>query len=89
VAVGGDIIEVVSPFKPDTTVGRLLKKRGNGGYMIIMQTLDAATRRQYIESNKLAKVIWSHPHDDVECFQYHPKGIAGEQQSDNSVFLQS
>ncbi|OQV03252.1 hypothetical protein CLAIMM_08318 [Cladophialophora immunda] len=42
-----------------------------------MQTLDAAGRRKYIESNNLAKVIFDHPHGDVECIQYHPKGIAG------------
>ncbi|ETI20359.1 hypothetical protein G647_08393 [Cladophialophora carrionii CBS 160.54] len=77
VAIGGDIIEVVSPFKADTTAGRLLKKRGQGGYMIIMQTLDAAARREHIESRGLAKVIFSHAHDDVQCVQYHPKGIAG------------
>ncbi|KIX04179.1 uncharacterized protein Z518_07733 [Rhinocladiella mackenziei CBS 650.93] len=77
VAVGGDIIEVCSPFKPDTTVGRLLKKRGDGGYMIIMQTTDAAARRKYLESNKLAKVIFGYSHGDVECVQYHPKGILG------------
>ena len=77
VAVGGDIIEVVAPFKADTTAGRLLKKRGDGGYMIIMQTSDAATRRRYIEEKGFAKVIFSHSHGDVECFQYHPKGIAG------------
>jgi hypothetical protein len=77
VAIGGDIIEVVAPFKPGTTAGRLLEKRGEGGYMMIMQTGDAAARRKYIESNNLAKVIWGHSHGDVECVQYHPKGIAG------------
>ncbi|KIW76587.1 hypothetical protein Z517_09031 [Fonsecaea pedrosoi CBS 271.37] len=77
VAVGGDLIEVCSPFKPNTTVGRLLEKRGDGGYMIIMQTLDAASRRKYIESRNLARVIFHHSHGDVECVQYHPKGIAG------------
>ncbi len=77
VAIGGDIIEVCSPIKPNTTVGRLLQKRGDGGYMIIMQTSDAAARRKYIETNNLSKVIWSHSHDDVDCVQYHPKGIAG------------
>lgn len=46
--------------------------------MIIMQTLDAAARRRYIEDNGLAKVIWGREHDDVTCVQYHPKGIAGE-----------
>lgn len=46
--------------------------------MIIMQNEDAAARRKYIESRKLAKVIFSHSHGDSECIQYHPKGIAGE-----------
>ena len=67
----------MSPFKPGTTAGRLLSKRGDGGYMIIMQTLDAKARRQHVESNKLAKVIWTHEHDDTVAVQYHPKGIPG------------
>jgi hypothetical protein len=45
--------------------------------MIIMQTEDAKKRRQYIESKKLAKVIFGHEHNDVDCVQYHPKGIMG------------
>ncbi|KIW07617.1 hypothetical protein, variant 3 [Verruconis gallopava] len=75
--IGGDIIEVVAPFKEGTTAGRLLEKRGEGGYMIIMQNLNAQKRRQYIESKKLSKVIFEHVHDDVTCIQYHPKGIKG------------
>jgi len=77
VAIGGNIIEVCSPFKEDTAVGRLLKKRGDGGYMIIMQTMEAGKRREYIESKKLAKVIFTHYHGDAQCIQYHPKGIPG------------
>jgi hypothetical protein len=71
--------QVVSPFKPNTTAGRLLSNRGDGGYMIIMQTMDADKRRSSIESNGLAKVIYSHDHDDVVCIQYHPKGIPGKE----------
>ncbi|KAJ4376414.1 hypothetical protein N0V83_001697 [Neocucurbitaria cava] len=77
VPLGGDIIEVVSPFKTDTTAGRLLEKRGDGGYMIIMQTEDARKRREYIEAKGLAKVIWGYDHNDTVCAQYHPKGIKG------------
>lgn len=77
VPLGGDIIEVVSPFKDGTTAGRLLDKRGDGGYMIIMQTEDAKKRRQYIESKGLAKVIISQEHGDTTFVQYHPKGIKG------------
>jgi hypothetical protein len=46
--------------------------------MIIMQTMDAAKRRSLIESNSLAKVIYSHEHDNAVCIQYHPKGIPGK-----------
>lgn len=77
VALGGDVIEVCSPFQEGTTAGRLIDKRGDGGYMVIMQTTDAASQRRFIESNKLAKVIYSHEHDNVVCVQYHPKGILG------------
>jgi hypothetical protein len=77
VPLGGDFLELVSPFKDGTTAGRLLEKRGEGGYMIIMQTEDAKKRREYIEENGLAKVIFGHEHGDVVLVQYHPKGIKG------------
>lgn len=77
VPLGGDMIEVVSPFQESTTAGRLLSKRGDGGYMIIMQTEDAKKRRDHIEAEGLAKVIFSQEHDDIILVQYHPKGIKG------------
>ncbi|KAF1850320.1 uncharacterized protein K460DRAFT_270888 [Cucurbitaria berberidis CBS 394.84] len=77
IPLGGDIIEVVSPFDANTTASRLLEKRGDGGYMIIMQTEDAKERREYIEKKGLAKVIFDYEHDDAVCVQYHPKGIKG------------
>ncbi|PSN74043.1 hypothetical protein BS50DRAFT_595526 [Corynespora cassiicola Philippines] len=77
VPLGGEMIEVVSPMKDGTTAGRLLSKRGDGGYMIIMQTEDAKKRREHIESEGLAKVIWGYEHGDTVCVQYHPKGIKG------------
>jgi hypothetical protein len=44
--------------------------------MIIMQNLNASTRRKHIESLG-HKTIWGYEHDDVACVQYHPKGIKG------------
>ena len=70
-------MQVVSPFKSDTSASRLLSKRGDGGYMIIMQTENAVARRSFIESQKLAKVIHSLEGEDSVCIQYHPKGIKG------------
>ena len=80
VPLGGDIIEVVAPFRSDTTAGRLLEKRGDGGYMIIMQTEDARKRREYIEAKGLSKVIFDHEYSDSVCVQYHPRGIKGMSQ---------
>ena len=86
VPVGGEIIEVVSPKEPGpgTQAGRLLEKKGDGGYMLIMQTEDAKKRRDWILEKGLGKVIWEHAHespDGVEgkgmSVQYYPKGIAG------------
>ena len=70
----------MAPFEEGTTAGRLLDRRGDGGYMIIMQTLDALARRKHIESENLAKVIYGYEHDNgnVACVQYHPKGILGK-----------
>lgn len=88
VSIGGDIVEVVAPTKPGTTAGRLLDRRGEGGYMIIMQTEDAQARRKQVEAQGTSKVIFSHPFsnsysswngvkDEGFCIQYHPKGIKG------------
>ncbi|KAF1829409.1 hypothetical protein BDW02DRAFT_574005 [Decorospora gaudefroyi] len=77
VPLGGDLIEVVSPIREGTTAGRLLEKRGEGGYMVIMQTEDAKRRRKYIEAERLASVIFEHEQGDAVCIQYHPKGIKG------------
>ncbi|KAI9709946.1 MAG: hypothetical protein M1820_003024 [Bogoriella megaspora] len=77
IPTGGDFIEVVSPTQPNTTAGRLLSKRGDGGYMVIMQTTNAAKQKERIEAKGLAKVIYTHEEDDSICVQYHPKGIKG------------
>lgn len=80
---GGDVLEVVAPFKEGTTAGRLLQKRGGDtGYMIIMQTEDADKRREYILKNDLAKVITYAKGKESTLVQYHPKGIKGASATD-------
>ena len=78
VPVGGDIIEVVAPHKDGTTAGRLISKRGDGGYMIIMQGVDAEQTKKHILSKGLSKVITEHAGEDAVMVQYHPKGIKGQ-----------
>jgi hypothetical protein len=77
VCLGGDCLEVVAPFRPGTTAGRLLDKRGDSGYMMIMQTQDAALRRDYILKHKLGRTITDNRSDSYQLVQYHPKGVKG------------
>lgn len=74
--LGGDFLEVVAPFREDTTAGRLLEKRGNGGYMIIMQTGNANQRREHIIAKGI-EVVYSHESHQSICVQYYPRGIKG------------
>ena len=77
IAIGGEVLEVVSPTREGTAAGRTLEKQGDGGYMIIMQHPDAQQRRDLIEKKGLAKVIHSTKGDDHVGVQYHPRGIKG------------
>jgi hypothetical protein len=45
--------------------------------MIIMQTEDAALRRDYILKNKLGRTITDSRSETYQLVQYHPKGIKG------------
>ncbi|KAH7397799.1 hypothetical protein BKA64DRAFT_708478 [Cadophora sp. MPI-SDFR-AT-0126] len=81
VPIGGDIIEVVSPFHLTAPAARHLQKLHStaGGYMIIMQTHtpSSLTRLQHIQTHNLAKPIFAHSTPESDLVQYHPKGIPG------------
>ncbi len=47
--IGSDFLEIVAPFRPGTSAGRYLSRRGgNGGYMVIFQSADARVERERI-----------------------------------------
>ncbi len=49
--VGDSFLEVVSPAHTDTTAGRLLeRRRGDGGYMVILQTDDLEHERAHMQA---------------------------------------
>ncbi|PVH75468.1 hypothetical protein DL98DRAFT_551604 [Cadophora sp. DSE1049] len=81
VPIGGDIIEVVSPFLPTAPAARHLSRlnASAGGYMIIMQTHlpSSLTRLQHIQTHNLAKPIFTHSTPESDMVQYHPKSIPG------------
>mgnify|MGYP003326181300 CR=1 FL=1 len=51
IPVGDTFLEVVSPVQENTTAGRYLKRRkGNGGYMVIIQVEDMDKEKRRVES---------------------------------------
>lgn len=71
--VGSSFIEIVSPTRPGTAVGRFLERHGGHyGYMVIMDCDDPERRQRHAESLgvRAANVI---RHGDYLGVQLHPK----------------
>jgi Glyoxalase-like domain len=75
--VGTTFLEVVSPNAAGTTAGRLLdKRRGAGGYMVILQVNDMAEVRARVQ--KLgARIVAQFDGDGTAYTHLHPKDIGG------------
>ena len=79
IPVGDTFLEVVSPVQEDTTAGRYLQKRkGNGGYMVIVQAEDLDKEKKRVESEGI-KIIWEADRKEEEVhargIHLHPKEI--------------
>jgi len=75
--VGDTFLEVVAPARPDTTAGRLLeRRRGNGGYMVIVQTDDLAVDRARLTALGV-RVVWEIALDDAASLHLHPRDVGG------------
>jgi hypothetical protein len=74
--VGSTFLEVVSPFRDGTTAGRFLERRGESGYMVLLQT--ANLDRDRARLNRLgARIVWETSLDDIASIHLHPKDIGG------------
>lgn len=75
--LGDTFLEVVAPTRPGTTAGRYLeRRRGDGGYMVILQydDLDAARRRV---DELGVRVVWSVDLPDMRGTHLHPADMGG------------
>ncbi len=77
VLVGDQFIEVLSPTRDDTTVQRLLDKRGGaGGYMAIFEVDDLDERMQLLAANDV-RVVWAGDLPDIRGRHLHPRDVGG------------
>jgi len=82
-ALGGTFLEVVAPIDPksDTAAGRYLERRkGNGGYMYILDCDDLDARREHFKAMDARIVQDLHSGDDAiwsEAIHLHPRDTGG------------
>jgi hypothetical protein len=75
--IGDTFLEIVSPVREDATAARFLeRRRGDGGYMVIVQTddLDAARARL---ATLGVRVVFEVAFDDVVTLHLHPRDVGG------------
>lgn len=75
--IGHDFLEIVTPFQEGTSAGRYIDRRkGDGGYMVILQVPDAAAERQRVTGLGVRAVAQK----DLPEYQYthfHPSDTSG------------
>jgi glyoxalase-like protein len=73
--IGTSFLEVVSPLREGTTAGRLLeRRRGDGGYMVIVQTDDLAGARKRVEELGV-RIVWQVELPDAATIHLHPRDV--------------
>ena len=75
-AFGQQFIEIVSPQQAGTTAGRQLDRRGDGGYMLIVQTDDFDANRSRLAQLGV-RTVWSIELPDIRAMHLHPKDVGG------------
>ena len=75
--VGDQFLEVLSPVRDDTPVGRLLDKRGGaGGYMAIYEVDDLDARVVRLGEQGV-RLVWTGDFDDIRGRHLHPRDVGG------------
>ncbi|MFO1274232.1 MAG: VOC family protein [Rubrivivax sp.] len=74
--LGDQFVEIVSPTQAGTTAGRLIERRGDCGYMLILQTDDFARELARFDALGVRRV-WAKDLSDIRAMHLHPKDIGG------------
>jgi hypothetical protein len=83
--VGGEFLEIVSPFRDDASGARYLARRGgDAGYMVILQDADALAHRERLEKQGV-RLIAKSREPRYQYTHFHPADCAGVLMSIDSV----
>jgi hypothetical protein len=75
-ALGSEFLEVVAPTQPDTAAGRHLDRRGEGGYMLIVQVDDLPAVRARAKDLGI-RTAWEIDLPDISATHLHPADVGG------------
>lgn len=76
-ALGDQFIEVVCPVRGDATAARYLeRRRGDGGYMVILQSADLDADRARL-ARAGVRIVWEIAFDDIATIHLHPRDVGG------------
>ncbi|MEW6268089.1 MAG: VOC family protein [Thermodesulfobacteriota bacterium] len=75
--LGDQFLEVVCPVRGDATAARYLeRRRGDGGYMVILQSDDLeADRARLAEAG--VRIVWEISLPDIATIHLHPRDVGG------------
>jgi hypothetical protein len=76
--VGNQFLEVVAPIKEGTAAGRYLDRRkGDGGYMVILQCDEHAARKARLGDELGVRFAMAHDGKQYKVLQLHPADTGG------------
>ena len=75
-AFGDQFVELISPVQDGTAAGRHLARRGESGYMLILQTDDFDRDRARLAALGV-RTVWEKTLPDIRAMHLHPKDIGG------------
>ena len=74
--VGDTFLEVVSPVSPGAPARRFLDRRGDGGYMVMLQSARLDDDRRRLAALGV-RVVWQIDLDDIRSTHLHPADVGG------------
>jgi hypothetical protein len=76
-SLGDSFVEIVSPIRSDTAVGRHLDRcGGDAGYMVMFEVTDPTGTRRRLEQLGV-RIVWDTTHPDIVDLHLHPKDVGG------------
>jgi len=73
---GDQFVELIAPVREATAAGRAIERRGDCGYMLLLQTDDFDRERARVAALGV-RTVWEVALPDIRAMHLHPKDLGG------------